>query len=413
MRYESESWRGVSISVRRTCLDIQRTIVPRKHQSQPLSHADDSWTLLAMPFSVFALGSNSSGQLGVGHIDDTSVAQPCSFPAEICQQPDERVQNIVAGGNHTVVLTKKGRLLGSGNLSAFGSSRDVSVSNCTSFREIGLGSFSATETSEIVTDVAAAWETTFVILNRRRLYACGRGSKGELGLGTSITETQDFVFVKDFGNGIDLETSITTIVAAMNHVILSTSDGKVYGWGNSRKGQLGDEHKAAKVIWRPVEINISFQVRTAVAGRDFSFMLGVDGEQMLLGERKHFQSDGPLFPSICHLHIHGGWSTIYAQRNGALHVAGRNNAGQMSPGNLPNLKYFAAGSEHCIACTSAGDVIAWGWNEHGNCGRLSETLPAGHNSIPIALEKGESILGVAAGCATSFIICELTMSAPK
>ena len=361
-----------------------------------------------MPFSVFALGSNSSGQLGVGHSDDTSKPHSCRFPAVICQRPDERVQKIVAGGNHTAVLTTGGRLLASGNTSAFEVSSNEPGTNRMSFQEIQAHNIPEVGTSETATDVAASWEATFVVISSRKLYACGKGSKGELGLGTSITETQDFTFVKDFGDETDPESSVTSIAAAMNHVMLITSDGKAFGWGSSRKGQLGDEHKTAKVIWQPVQINIPFQVMTAVVGRDFSFMLGVDGQQLFLGERKHFASNNSLFPSNSTLEIFSGWSTIYARGDRVLHAAGRNSAGQPSTSELPDLRYFAAGSEHCIAYTAAGEVIAWGWNEHGNCGHLSETRSGTHDPIPIALAKGERVAGVAAGCATSFIIIEST-----
>ena len=384
-----------------------------KHRSRPQPYDIIPWTLVKMPFSVHALGSNSSGQLGIGHQDDTSEAQLCKFPAGICQQPNERIQKIVAGGNHTVVLTKAGRLLTSGNAAAFGVSSNGVEAHRTSFQAINLDSIPETGTAETTTDVAASWEATFVVIDRRKLYVCGKGSKGELGLGKSTIETQDFVLVKDFDDGTDSESYVTTMAAAVNHVILITSDGKAYGWGSSRKGQLGDEHKAAKVIWQPVEINIPFQVKTAVVGRDFSFILGVDGQQLFLGEHKHFPSDSSLFPSSSALEISSGWSTIYARGDDELHVAGRNSAGQPSTSDLPDLRYFAAGSEHCIACTPAGEVIAWGWNEHGNCGHLSETRSSAYSTIPVALAKGERVGGVAAGCATSFIIIESTTMASE
>jgi alpha-tubulin suppressor-like RCC1 family protein len=32
-----------------------------------------------------------------------------------------------------------------------------------------------------------------------------------------------------------------------------------------------------------------------------------------------------------------------------------------------------AGSEHCLCLTDSGQVLAWGWNEHGNCGQAEDT----------------------------------------
>lgn len=87
-------------------------------------------------------------------------------------------------------------------------------------------------------------------------------------------------------------------------------------------------------------------------------------------------------------------------------VQGRSDHGQLPPRGLPNIEQLAAGSEHVVALTKAGEVISWGWGEHGNCGgNIDENgdVKGRWNVIPTHhLDESMKVLGVGAGCATSF-----------
>lgn len=70
--------------------------------------------------SLFAFGSNGSGQLGIGHDEDVSVPTRCLF--EEGQTPSEEengtqaktISCIVAGGNHTLILYQDGSVYAAG-----------------------------------------------------------------------------------------------------------------------------------------------------------------------------------------------------------------------------------------------------------------------------------------------------------
>ncbi|EAQ91120.1 hypothetical protein CHGG_03055 [Chaetomium globosum CBS 148.51] len=65
---------------------------------------------------IQALGSNGSGQLGIGHKEDVSAPQPVLLPSSITTaSPPPKLKSIAAGGNHTLLLFESGDLLWSGD----------------------------------------------------------------------------------------------------------------------------------------------------------------------------------------------------------------------------------------------------------------------------------------------------------
>jgi alpha-tubulin suppressor-like RCC1 family protein len=67
---------------------------------------------------LFSLGSNGSGQLGIGHQEDVSSPQPCIFDEASSLQrlePDDEIVKVVAGGNHTLVLFASGAVFAAGS----------------------------------------------------------------------------------------------------------------------------------------------------------------------------------------------------------------------------------------------------------------------------------------------------------
>lgn len=102
--------------------------------------------------------------------------------------------------------------------------------------------------------------------------------------------------------------------------------------------------------------------------------------------------------------IGAGWGSIYVLKfGGQLLSWGRNDLGQLAPKTLPPLlTHIAVGSAHALAMDADG-VHAWGWGEHGNCGLHHKK--GKHNTIVYKkdLPKGQKIVYIGAGCATSWI----------
>lgn len=98
------------------------------------------------------------------------------------------------------------------------------------------------------------------------------------------------------------------------------------------------------------------------------------------------------------------WGSIFVLKNdGEVLGFGRDDHGQLPPPGLSSITAIAAGSEHCLALTKAGRVLAWGWGEHGNCGEPTDAngnIKGRWTEIAIA----KPVKAVFAGCATSFVV---------
>ncbi|OAL39352.1 hypothetical protein AYO20_01222 [Fonsecaea nubica] len=423
---------------------------------------------------VYAFGSNGSGQLGIGHTRDVVRPERClfSFQQQRRRQsrsgdrtklsesdPDSRpdsdgighgdgssnsealpvtaqapiVKKIVAGGNHSLVLTTDGRLFVAGKSGLTsddpGAGRE-STSNAV-FEEVTRHILSSSAASSdtggrcngVITDVAATWDASFAVLGSKIIVGWGTGTKGELGLGPKMTSTGGQVRkIFDVGSVTSRSEAvdIIDIVGSLAHVVVLLASGEVYGWGSCRKGQLGEQFKAEKILWSPRNIGLGIHGENllpwvpekVVLGREYTVFIKAGKEPATWGDTRVFDGRGPGLISQADDVVTSGWSSIHIlsrARPDQLQSAGRNNHGQLPPSTLPAVKNVAAGSEHCVALTMDNQVIAWGWGEHGNCGETLDNrgnVIDRYNLIPLPTPDEDIVAeNVAAGCATSFVVC--------
>ncbi|KIW91870.1 uncharacterized protein Z519_07840 [Cladophialophora bantiana CBS 173.52] len=403
-----------------------------------------------MPF-MYAFGSNGSGQLGIGHTEDVSRPERCLFrthergensdhgltfdgrnplegsaPAQVCD-----VKKIVAGGNHTLLLTTDGRLFIAGNTGMarvvaenVKSDRSVVFEEITDqFSTLGI-SRRNTGPRNVVTDIAATWGASFAVVDGKAIVGWGVGTKGELGLGPGVTSTNGQVmklFEADLVSSHGEAVEILNIEGGVAHVVVLLSHGRVYGWGSCRKGQLGERLKAEKIVWTPRSLGpgvdeedlMPWMPERVTLGREYTVFVKTGRRPVVWGDTKFFDQKDLKWTVEEEDTVASGWSSIHilSRRllDPSLQGAGRNDHGQLPPAGLALVQTLAAGSEHCIALSEDNEVIAWGWGEHGNCGE--ELDPSGdvigrYNVIPLPkLDEDIFARNVAAGCATSFVIC--------
>jgi len=347
---------------------------------------------------LYALGSNGSGQLGLGHDED--VSEPClvALPAGIAQH---QIKQITAGGNHTVVLTEAGDVYASGsnagNRCGFGIDKDCSLS----FQRVRLSHGTAQNVT--VEMCAATWDASLFV-TADGVLVCGTGAKGELGLGKGVTTASEPALIRGFPPE---DTDVVDIVACMGHVVAVLSNGDVYGWGAGRHGQLGQPEED---VWSPRRVEgIPFRASGAVCGKDFTcvFSHSDDGRFMLLGPSKRDRYNIrdsvprvlPGWKDVC-----ASWGSILVlMPSGDVHGWGRNDHGQLPPPNVPSLRAIHAGSEHILALDHTGQVLAWGWGEHGNCARPVDDQSDVKGRWNALECPGSALMSlIAAGCATSF-----------
>jgi protein ATS1 len=370
--------------------------------------------------SLLALGSNGSGQLGIGHKDDVSQPEPVILtPSLPSLSPPTTPHRIVAGGNHTLLLLSSADLLWTGDPTTGACGRLPTPITDTDnlppqpqFRPLDLTPSLPPSTK--VSLAAATWEASLIVPttppndNNNKIYAFGTDPKGALGLGPTTLHAPLATPIPHFPPP---DTQITDLAACMGHVVAVLSNGEVYGWGNGRKGQLGEP--AAGAVYSPRRIaGAGFKVVKAVCGREFTCLFGgpETGEVVVLGSDKwgvRSQAPGDV---VGWKEVGAGWGSVFVLKgDGGLVSWGRDDHGQLSSGDIGRVKHIAVGSEHALALTEEGELMAWGWGEHGNCGPIRDgTGEKGQrNQIAsnkvLAREQGMEITMIGAGCATSWI----------
>ncbi|RJE25808.1 alpha-tubulin suppressor protein Aats1 [Aspergillus sclerotialis] len=374
---------------------------------------------------LFAFGSNGSGQLGIGHVEDVSVPKLClfedptpSYTKESSGRKENNILRIAAGGNHTVVLFRDGSAYAAGlnsdaRCGVYSSSREEE--SLVRFRRVEAVDSETGERFEKFKDVSATWEGTVLVSDLRDqdvVFVLGFGLKGELGLGEEKTKAETAVRIPDFPPP---GARVLSIASGMGHSVAVLSNGEVFGWGGARKGQLGESVRGKKIAWIPVKIDgIPFRATDAACGREFTVIMGNKeaGEFVVLGSADNkwkVLSDLPSPSSVAgYKDIYASWHGVYVhQRDSSVISWGRNDRGQLPPSDLPKPRMLAIGSEHGLALLDDGIVVAFGWGEHGNCGPDTDAqgnVKGKLNKIPLEIEEGAGVVGVGAGCATSWII---------
>ncbi|KAH0542191.1 hypothetical protein FGG08_003412 [Glutinoglossum americanum] len=354
---------------------------------------------------LHSFGSNGSGQLGLGHQEDVSIPTKCLLPVTVDKPPVK----IAAGGNHTVVLFSNGAFAtgeNAGGRCGFGATPMPSEAVFARIKVetsplLGIDGFKL---------CAATWEATTFISYKNDVYSCGIGSRGQLGMGDGVIHSgvpQRILHFPPAG------TEIIDVASCMAHTIVVLSNGDAYGWGDGRKGQLGEP---AAIVWSPRKIEgITFPVDRAACGREFTYLVGspVAGRHLVLGLNKWGVKSSMPESIQGWKDIGASWGSIYVlQGDNRLLSWGRNDHGQLAPAGIPELQKIAIGSEHALGLTLDGKLVAWGWGEHGNCGpELDDDgdVKGRWNEIPLPRD-GSGIVAsaseIGAGCASSWIFTD-------
>lgn len=332
-------------------------------------------------YQILSFGSNGSGQLGVGHENDLILPQ-ISFESNI------KPKKISCGGNHSMILLEDGSLYWCGDNSAGQCSGGLSSS---SNWQLLPGKYQ---------DVACGWEYTLVIDMECIVKVVGHGKKSELGV-PNMVSSREWVPVMQCS-----DKNPKCYSSFQNSLV---QDGnRIYGWGPNRKNQLLDV--ALNRVETPRLIYESTQIRGVAMGKDFTAIL--DGNILVLRGSidKTALSDIGLETRRIR-QISCMWSSLHILTE-ANEIFGLGKAlhGQiLSESPPPDILGISVGSEHGILTTSDCQVYCWGWGEHGNCGRVTESKdPINDKSNIIShLNKIGNFPGITdtfGGCASSWLV---------
>lgn len=341
--------------------------------------------------TLLAAGSNSNSQLAIAGEDLNNF--------KICYLGD--VERLSTGGNHTLAI-RKNELYGAG----LNDNGQLGTLNNKSLEELKI--LDIRYDGYTPTLCSASWSTSFVLFqsNTQRssfLVSFGSDEFGIRGVQESSTALTTLSLPLEDHTVIDISSTFRHAVIILKHV--DEPLWAVYGWGASRKGQLGGEHSGRSFLSTPHELYRSstplIKVRT---GREHTIIQSQDG-LICWGSNQYGQLNlrhiSPVHDFGCTWRgtvVYDGQSIWAGGRSGALPNSNSNEVSPQFVTSSISVKKMAVGSEHTLILDEDSIVWAFGWNEHGNLG-------LGHNEDRTSpISTNITAKDVFAGNATSFII---------
>ncbi|MEW5306216.1 MAG: hypothetical protein WDW38_009071 [Sanguina aurantia] len=362
--------------------------------------------------SLYTFGRGFHGQLGTGNFESHSSPQPTSLGFRACwDSPDweeETMPAVVAGGNHhSASISRRGELF----MWGLGSHGELGLGHWRSF-EVNIPRQCIADTR--IVSIAAGKCHTLAIAENGSLWACGKGTSGQLGLGNTADSSR-LARLASLSH-----VRIVSAAAGTAHSMGLAADGTLFTWGQSQFGQLGHVELQPMIAaalpgnppvliipqaiqsLRPDCLNSHERITAIAAGGNHSMALTVAGGLLGFGQNSFGAlGTGDLAhrfkPTKIDVSLHdrsktscrrvvqvvcGSQHTIaLVSNNGRMQIntTGINTWGQLGIGNkqernvftpvlqVPGVVAVQSGDEHCMAVTSGGLLYVWG---RGDCGQL-------------------------------------------
>lgn len=356
-------------SVADTTKSASATVLVDERRVVSLAAGDAHSLALKNDGTVWAWGSNASGQLGDGTtINRNSPVQVLSLFG---------IVRIAAGGSHSLAVRSDGAVF------AWGSNQYGQLGT-------GSGTYSSVPVKPLfsndrIIDVAAGTDHSVALSATGLVWTWGLNRDAQLGDGTTA----------DHEYPVPLQlTAIRAIGTGSDHNLAISSDGTVFAWGYNPFQQTGSPSDGcglrAGCVLSPTRVdNFRVGAGTAGGGDSSTFVVTTDGNiytwgQNSLGQMGTASSDecylrGSPIPFMCSLR--------------PLQVAG-----------LSGVQQADSRTRHTVAVANGGDVYTWGLNSSGQLGVESHdacsVLGAPEmacSRTPLRVGAVAGVIGVAAG----------------
>jgi len=328
--------------------------------------------------SLWAWGSNSSGQLGDGTLENKRE------PVRIGTASDWK--SVSSGVAHTIAIKTDGSLWawGSNWVGALGDGKLPYIQHTPARIGTGLDWDS----------VSAGNGNTVAIKTDGSLWFWGSNGDGT-DIGISGTH-------RTMPERIGTDTDWSNASAGSGHVAAIKSDGSLWAWGRNFWGQLGDgttDFRAA-----PVRIGTTADWSSVSAGGEFTVAIKTDGSLWAWGWNDDGRiGDGTTIDRLKPVQIEtaSDWTSVSAgsdhtvaiKANGSLWAWGRNFWGQLGDGTrtkryIPvqigiatNWSSIFAGCDYTVAIKTDGSLRTWGQNFEGQLGSEVIFDPSGFEAF--------------------------------
>ncbi len=308
--------------------------------------------------SLLAWGDNHNGQLGDGGTASSDTPVAVRLPA------GTTVISVRAGGKYSLALTSAGRVL------AWGANFSGQLGDGTTAGRHAPVRVKVPRGTRLIA-ISAGGAHSLAVTATGRVLAWGDNEYGQLGDGTTKDRSVP-VRVK-----LPAGTRVIAVGASYNYSLALTAGGQVWAWGHNRSGQLGDGTRADRHVPVRVKLPRGITVTAIAAGGFDGLALTAAGRVLAWGDNGFGQLGNGT------------------RRTSAIPVRVRFRAGT-------RVTAVGAGSLHNLALTSAGRVLAWGWNafgQLGNGGRTGSDTP-----VRVHLPARARVVAVSAGGGFSFAL---------
>uniref|UniRef100_A0A0E0R9J0 RCC1-like domain-containing protein n=1 Tax=Oryza rufipogon TaxID=4529 RepID=A0A0E0R9J0_ORYRU len=208
---------------------------------------------------------------------------------------------------------------------------------------------------------------TLFLTESGRVFAAGLNDFGQLGIGSSVTHSLEPIEVSGF------DEKVVEVSAGNHHSCAVTADGKLFAWGRNSSGQLGLGKRAGKVVSTPRKVDClaDARVKMVALGSEHSIATTEEGEVLSWGAAGAGRLGHGHKTSILGFSITTSEYTprLIKKLDG---VKGFGRSGdELRPTvveEVPFSEEVACGGYHTCVVTDSGDLYSWGSNENGCLG---------------------------------------------
>jgi alpha-tubulin suppressor-like RCC1 family protein len=318
------------------------------------------------------------------------------------------IKHIVAGGHHSLAIDENGCLWAWGN-NGSGRLGNVDAGSKSSL-PVPVNTINGDGQLSSIISVDGGFSHSIALLEDGRVLAWGNNSTLQLGNVNSGQSSFLPVYVNGPGNETFL-TNVIAVAAGKYHSVVLCIDGTVWTWGANYDGQLGNNTPINQYQSRPTQVVNSSgtgflsDIVAISAGAYHTLALTNSGIVMVWGNNEsgqlglgsdaiNHQTPVPINELTGITHISAGeYHSLARKSNGTVWAWGNNESGELgyltnnnsnsnfprqvlaSDGvnNLMNVVDIAAGGSHSLALKNDGTLMAWGNNDNGQLGDGSKT----------------------------------------
>ncbi|KAL3146508.1 hypothetical protein ABBQ32_000759 [Trebouxia sp. C0010 RCD-2024] len=220
-----------------------------------------------------------------------------------------------------------------------------------------------------VKSMAASGVASFAVLTDGTVWGWGSSKRGQLGLGPGLVQALHPQRLP----GLE---GITSVSAGWGHACALREDGQVFSWGYPQHGRLAhslastcarDDQAAVmdRLVWepRPAELLSDSHIKQVVCGLDHTLALSQSGIAYAFGDNSLSQLGRAGNMGVQTPDITPHDWIIHDEESEPIHFT-----------------KVAAGLGHCLGVTQKGDVVAWGWAAAGQLG-LGQSHQGSHTVV--------------------------------